>query len=80
MKLIVTLQDIIEYGFLAIFLICGLILFLIAVIDVKTKNWRYRRFKCPKCSKRNPETHVCGYFRNSGCDCKYFIKKKKERK
>lgn len=80
MKVVFTLHDILEIGMLGVFLIFAAICILVAVIDVMTKDWRYRRFKCPKCSKRNPETHVCGHFRNSGCDCEYFTEKKKERK
>ena len=78
MKIFVTLNDLFEIGFVAILLIVGAILFLIAVIDVKTKDWRYRHFKCPSCDKR--KNGSCGHFRNSGCDCEYFSKRKEKLK
>lgn len=77
MKIIVTLNDIIELGLGAFLLImCG-ICFIIAMIDTFTKNWRYKHFKCPNC-KHHREVGTCGHFRNDKCDCEYFSKRRKE--
>lgn len=60
-------------GFL-IFVGIMLLLFLCAAIDVWTKDWRYKHFRCPRC-KNYRKTKTCGHFRNSGCDCDYYIKR-----
>lgn len=78
MKIIVALNDIIGLGLGAFLLImCG-ICFIIAMIDVFTKNWWYKHFKCPNC-KNHREVGSCGHFRNDKCDCDYYCKKDKKR-
>ena len=72
MKIVFTL-DFLRLGLLGIFIIVALICLLIAVIDVFTKDWRYRKFKCPKCG--HMYNGHCGHFRNSKCDCDYYYKR-----
>lgn len=74
MKFIFTL-DFLELGFLGICLIIAAVCFIGALIDVFTKNWRYKHFKCPKCGHMRENGH-CGHFRNDKCDCKYYYKKR----
>lgn len=73
MKVIFTL-DFLRLGFLGICIIVALICLLIAVIDVFTKDWRYHKFKCPKCG--HMYNGHCGHFRNSKCDCDYYYKRR----
>ena len=59
-------------GFIVVIAIYLIALFCSAV-DVWTKDWRYKHFKCSKCRHKKGKK-TCGHFRNSGCDCKYFSK------
>ncbi len=79
MKIIYTLNDIIELGMLGLLIAFSIIMILIAVIDVYTKDWRYKHFKCPNC-KNKQENGSCGHWRNSKCDCKFYSRKEKVKK
>lgn len=73
MRIVFTFNDILGLGIMGVFIIIAVICFIIAVIDVYTKDWRYEHFKCPKCSNRHPDG-CCGHFRNAKCDCDYYCK------
>ena len=74
MKVILTLDNILSFGIMGVFIIIALICFIAAVVDVFTKNWRYKHFKCPKCGHMTPNGK-CGHWRNDKCDCDYFYKR-----
>ena len=73
MKLVFTFSDILGLGIMGVFIIIAIICFIIALIDVFTKNWRYKHFKCPKCGHMK-SNGVCGHWRNDKCDCDYYYK------
>ena len=75
MRIVFTFNDILGLGIMGIFIIIAVICFIIAVIDVYTKDWRYKHFKCPKCTHMQLNGR-CGHFRNAKCDCPYYCKKK----
>lgn len=78
MRIVFTFNDILGLGIMGIFIIIAVICFIIAVIDVYTKDWRYKHFKCPKCSNRHPDGR-CGHFRNAKCDCDYYCKERSKK-
>lgn len=73
MDIMLTFNNLFRIGIMGIFLIIALICIIIAVIDVFTKNWRYKHFKCPKCGHMK-SNGKCGHWRNDKCDCDYFYK------
>lgn len=79
MRIVLTLNDILSIGFAGIFFIIAAVCFLIVVIDVFTKDWRYRHFKCPKCTHMHSDG-LCGHFRNAKCDCDYYCKDSKKKR
>lgn len=79
MRIVLTLNDIFSIGISGIFFIIAAVCFLIAAIDVFTKDWRYRRFKCPKCTHMHSDG-LCGHFRNAKCDCDYYCKDSKKKR
>lgn len=75
MKLIITLDSLFKFGIIGLFLVIALVCFLYAVIDVYTREFRYKHFKCPKCKNYNGKS--CSRMRNYREECKWFIKKNK---
>ena len=76
MRVIVTLNDIIGLGLGGILIVAGIIAFIVVLIDVQTREFRYKHFKCPNCSHMHPDGE-CGHFRNYKCNCNYFCRKRK---
>ena len=66
MKLIVTLSDVFELVILGLFIIAAVFCILFSVIDVYTREWRYKHFRCPKCKRKN------NCFRNYREECTHY--------
>lgn len=79
MNIMLTLNGLFRIGFMSVCLIVAAVCFLIAVIDVFTKDWRYDHFKCPKCTHMHSDG-MCGHFRNAKCDCDYYCKDNKKKR